>query len=348
MEKQRIEKIKFSAKDKEVHFCMGEVVSVYPIRKIGEGGTAKIYKVPAGAYPIPIAIKRYSDNVLKKEGAALGSYLRSLIEFRNNLPADIRKIIDNFTVWPQRLLYDYDSDKVCGFTMQLIPVLFFTNIKIAGEGELKESNLDFILHGAEFRRKHGLPLISVKGRAKFIYDLLQIVSILHNHDYVLGDLSSKNILLAIDEHDQYKNRILFIDTDSYRKKGSINPLKQLNTPDWIPPECQKASDELSKLTPNANPNLIARLEIDMFIQNQFTDIYKVCLAIIRLSHEGDHASIITKSDSADKKLRKDIGEEFADYVLRGLSENPDKRPSVTDMLTCFKNAMLAQQKKGVG
>jgi serine/threonine protein kinase len=357
MERERIGKIKFSAKDKKAHFCVhnddtsimfeanGEPM-VYSAKKLGGGGTAKVFKIPAGAFPIPIAIKRYNDKILSDNGSAIGSYLRSLIEFKKNLPDDMRRIIDNVALWAQRLVYDYDSDKVCGFTMQLIPDLFFTKIKVAGEEETKESNLDFILHGADFRRKHGLPTLTAKGRAKIIYDFIKIVSVLHSHDYVLGDLSPKNMLIAVDTNDQGKNRILFIDTDSYRKKGSIHPLKQLHTPDWIPPECQKASAELGKLTPNANPNLIARLEIDMFIQNQCTDIYKVCLAITRLYHEGDHASIITASDSADRKLRKDIGDDFADHVLLGLSENPNDRPNISAMLTCFRNAMLVKQKKG--
>jgi serine/threonine protein kinase len=347
MEKERIEKIKFSVKDKKVHFYkQNDSTSVSSVKKLGGGGTAKVYEVPAGAFSIPIAIKRYSDKILAKDGAAIGSYLRSLIEFRKSLPDDMRRIIDNFAILPQRLVYDYDSDKVCGFSMQLIPEIFFERIKVAGEYEIKESNLDFILHGAEFRRKHGLPPLTAKGRAKIIYDFMQIILILHSHDYVLGDLSPKNILISVDERNQSKNRILFIDTDSYRKKGSIHPMKQLHTPDWIPPECQKASDELSKLTPNANPNLIARLEVDMFIQNQCTDVYKVCLAITRLYHDGDHASIITTSKSADKKLRKNIGNEFADYVLLGLSEKPDERPTVSAMLTCFKNSMQTKQKKG--
>jgi serine/threonine protein kinase len=345
MGNERIEKIKFSAKDKKVHFCkQNDDISVFSTRKLGGGGTAKVYKVPAGAFPVPIAIKRYSDKILAKDGAAIGSYLRSLIEFRKNLPDDMRRVIDNFAIMPQRLVYDFDSDKVCGFTMQLIPNLFFEKIKVAGEDEIKESNLDFILHGADFRRKHVLPILSAKGRAKIIYDFMQIILVLHNHDYVLGDLSPKNILISVDERNQSKNRILFIDTDSYRKKGSIHPLKQLHTPDWIPPECQKAGDELSKLTPNANPNLIARLEVDMFIQNQCTDVYKVCLAITRLYHESEHASIISNSETADKKLRKDIGDEFADYILLGLSENPDKRPNMNTMLTCFKNSMLVKKR----
>ena len=84
----------------------------------------------------------------------------------------------------------------------------------------------------------------------------------------------------------------------------------------------------------------------MFIQNQRTDVYKVCLAITRLYHDGDHAAIITESDSADEKLRKSVGEDFANYVKLGLSEKPDERPDVGVMLTCFNNSMLAKQRKG--
>jgi len=344
----RIEKIKFSDKDKKASFYLhggaNDAPMVFSTMKLGGGGTAKVYKVPAGAFPVPIAIKRYEDKILSENGAAIGSYLRSLIEFKKTLPDDIRRILDNHTVWAQRLVYDHENDNICGFTMQLIPDLFFTEIIVAGEKEIKESNLDFVLHGADFRRGHGLPVLTNKGREKIVYDFMRIVSVLHSYDYVLGDLSPKNILIAVDKNDQSENRIIFIDTDSYRKNGGIHPFRQLHTPDWIPPECQKAGEELNKLTPNANPNKIARLKIDMFIQNQCTDIYKMSLAITRLYHEGEHASIITESNSADKILRNDIGDEFADYVLRGLSEKPDERPSAGAMLDCFRNSMQAKRK----
>ncbi|MDR2571069.1 MAG: hypothetical protein LBD23_12400 [Oscillospiraceae bacterium] len=348
MKNERVGKILFSAKDKKVYFIKSNENEpmVYAAKKLGGGGTGKVFKIPSGAFPIPIAIKRYSDKILLDNGAAIDSYLRSLIDFRKRLSDDIQKIIDNFTLWPQRLVYDYESGKTSGFTMQLIPDLFYTTIKIAGEDEKKESNLDFILHGAGFRKKHGLPVLTAKGRAKIIYDFLRVVSVLHSHDYVLGDLSPKNLLIAVDKNNQSKNRILFIDTDSYRKRGSVHPLQQLHTPDWIPPECQKASEELNKLTPNANPNHIARLKVDMFIQNQYTDVYKVCLAIIRLYHDGDHASITTSSETAEKLLRKDIGNDFTDYILRGLSNIADIRPSIDNMLTCFKNSISAKQRKG--
>ena len=357
MGNKHIGKIKFSSKNKTVYFYEynnntsimydsdGNPMS-FKVKKLGGGGTAKVFKVPSGVFPIPIVIKRYSDKILSENGSAIGSFLRSLIEFRKNLPGKTRYVIDQYTVWPQRLVYDYDSNKVCGFTMQLIPELFFTQMTVAGEVETKESNLDFVLHGTEFRRKYDLPVITSKGRARITYDFIQIVSILHNHDYILGDLSPKNMLISIDENDQSKNRILFIDTDSYRKKGSIHPLQQLHTPDWIPPECLKASEGLSKLTPNANPSKITRLKIDMFIQNQRTDVYKMCLAITRLYHDGELASMITSSESANEKLKKEIGDEFANYVRLGLSDRPDERPIVGNMLICFTNSLQTKQWNG--
>ena len=346
----------FSGKNKTVCFCElnndASIIRdssgnpmVFSVKKLGGGGTAKVYKVPAGAFPIPFAIKRYTDKILSENGSAIESFLRSLIEFRKNLPDNIRRVIDQYTVWPQRLLYDHDSGKVCGFTMQLIPELFFTKMPVVDEVESKESNLDFILHGSEFRRKRGLPVLTSKGRARIIYDFMQIVSVLHDHDYVLGDLSPKNMLISVDANDQIRNRVLFIDTDSYRKKGSIHPLQQLHTPDWIPPECLKASAELGNLTPNANPNQIARLQIDMFIQNQCTDVYKMCLAITRLYHDGEHAAIIPSSESADERLQSDIGVGFARDVKQGLSDNPDERPSVGDMLASFRSSMQTKQRK---
>ena len=349
-------KIRFSSKNKAVYFCGRNDDSsiktgsdgnpiAHSAKKLGSGGTGKVYEVPTGPYPVPIVIKRYSNKILSESGSAIDPYLRSLIEFRKSLPDNSRRIVDQCTVWPQRLVFDDESGKVCGFAMHLIPPLFFSKMIVAGEEETKESNLDFLLHGSEFRRSHGLPALTSKGRARIIHDLMQIVLALHDHDYVLGDLSPKNMLVAVDMHNQGKNRVLLIDTDSFRKKGSIHPLKQLHTPDWIPPECIKAGDELKSLTPNANPAKRARLEIDMFMQNQCTDVYKMCLAITRLYHDREYAALITSSEFADKALRRDIGEDFADYVLSGLSEKPGDRPDAGTMLTCLKNSLMSKRRK---
>ena len=65
----------------------------------------------------------------------------------------------------------------------------------------------------------------------------------------------------------------------------------------------------------------------------------MCLAITRIYHTGDYASIITASASADEKLCSEISEDFARYVRQGLSVKPDDRPNVGNMLECFQNSL---------
>ena len=316
--------------------------TAYSAIELGAGGTASVYKVPAGAFSVQFAIKIYSDKILSEAGSAIDPFLRSLIEFRKNLPENTRRVIYQYTAWPQCLVYDYDSGRVCGFTMQPISELYFIKMNIAGEEEIMESNLDFVLHGNKYRRKRGLPELTRNGRAKIVGDYLKIISTLHEYDYVLGDLSPKNTFISIDGNDQNKNSVFMIDNDSYRNKVSINPLKQLHTPDWIPPECMKASNELSKLTPNANPYQISRLKIDSVLQNHYTDVYKMCLAITRLYHDGEHAAIITASESADLRIRKEISDEFANLIKLGLSETPEERPSASTIFQCFNNLTIVK------
>ena len=356
MSSERVGRIEFSENKRAVYIfradddasgktAAAETPAVHKAGLLGEGGMARVYKIPAGAFPAPVAIKRYSESVLQKNRSALGPFLRSLIDFRKELPDNARHIMDQCTTWPQRLVYDYGSDNVCGFTMQLIPEMFFSRVNVSDYEETHESNLDFVLQGSDFRRAHGLPALTKQGAARVIYGLMQIVSVLHSYDYVLGDMSPKNTLIRVDGIDQSRNRVLLIDTDSYRKKGSVNPLRQSHTPDWIPPECMKAAFELEKLTISANPNQFAKLELEKFVQNQRTDIYKLCLAITRLYHVGGFASMIQSSDSAADRLCREIGEEFAKYVSLGLSEKPEDRPTVGDMLECFRKSLQSKRRK---
>jgi len=329
-------KVWFSIKNKIVYLCDHD--HTFTVKKLGEGGTADVYQIPVEAFHVPMAIKIYSEKILTQKGSAIRPFLSSLIAFRESLSDEAKRVLDRYTVWPQRLVYDYDNDKVCGFIMRLIPKAFFTEIRVDDEIEVKESNLDFILHGEKFRRKRGLPVLTNIGRSKLICDLILVVAVLHGKNYVLGDLSPKNIFVAVDGNDQRNNQILFIDTDSFKHEGDVHPLQQPHTPNWIPPECSEARIALSKYAPNAHQNQIANLTIDAFFQNRCTDIYKICLAIIRLYHDGERAALISTSTSAYDKLQKEIGDEFANYVRLGLSEKPEDRPTADAMLMCLKKS----------
>jgi serine/threonine protein kinase len=356
MSNERLGKVKFSAQNETVYFCKAndndssvnsddEVFLSCVAEKLGKpGGQGRAYKVTGGPFPVPIVIKRYKDKILSEHGPAIGAYLRGLISFRSKASAGVKDAIDKYTVWPKMLVYDYASNKVSGFAMNLIPSGFFVEMTTKyGEIKTKESNLDFILHGDDFRRKHGLPVLSNNGRAKIVFDFIRIVLLLHRNDYVLGDLSPKNTLIHVDSKDQKKNSVLLIDTDSFRRKLNQCPLSQPHTPNWIPPECLKAKVELRTLTPNANPNKAQRLKNKFIIQNNATDVWKLCMAIYRLYHGIGNASSIEVSPSSEMKLRKEIGDDFLMCVKRGMSDDPEQRPTVAELLGCFKKCLQAKQ-----
>ena len=85
--------------------------------------------------------------------------------------------------------------------------------------------------------------------------------------------------------------------------------------------------------------MIKKSNIESFIQNIQTDVYKVCLAILRLYYDGKMRSVVDEtvpeSKSALVKLRDEVGVEFAKIILRGLSGNPDSRPTLKEIYRCF-------------
>jgi serine/threonine protein kinase len=323
-----------------------EFSEIKGIEKIGSGSQAKIYKIPPGTFgKTALALKKYTiEKINGYDETAVGLFLEQLITIKKSMSDDHKKILDQYTTWPKQIIYE--TGKVCGYIMNLIPDMFysFTEHPWTGERERNLSSFDFILHPVKFREENNLPRISDKGMARIIFFLLKILAILHEEGIVAGDLSPNNVILYIDSHDQAKNRPLFIDTDSFRKDKQTNPLKQLHTGGWEPPECKNALDALEKLPPNADPHKKISLKISSKIQNKETDVYKICLAITRLYHDGEHRPSTKSSILAQEKLAKKISKEFADLVLLGLSDDPKRRPKMNTLYECLIEGLSSKIK----
>jgi len=319
-----------------------EFSQIKGVDKIGKGGQAKVFKAPAGSIHVQnaqiheaMAIKKYSDKTLQGKESAIEQYLKMLIEQRENALDNFRESIDKYTIWPRFLVYE--NSKVCGFAMRLIPDKFFACYKgITGEKKNELSTFDFILNDDKSRSVLGLPIINNIGRQKIVRDILYIVSSFHENSFIIGDLSPNNILVYVDAYDQTKNRVLFIDTDSFRKANHTHPLKQPHTPNWYPPESWTARQQRINLErSNGDKNLIMRNKITEFIQNTQTDIYKVCLAILRLYHDGIQRTAISESTIAFEKIAKEINRNFAVLIEKGLNATPSIRPSAQDLYKCL-------------
>jgi serine/threonine protein kinase len=325
-----------------------EFSKIQGVEKLATGKQAVIYKVPPSALhtkiQVAVAIKKYKKTILQGCESTIESYLKMLFANRKSAPAVIRRIIDQYTTWPRCIVYE--NGEACGFAMHLIPEKFFAHyIDVAGE-ETADSNFDFILNDDNTRKGLGLPIINQGGRAKIVYDLLLIVSQFHKYDFVIGDISPNNILVYVDPTNQKSNRALFIDTDSFRKANHTHPLKQPHTPNWFPPEAWSARQKRIDLErSNGDANQIMRYRAMEFIQNTQTDIYKICLAILRLYHTGEQRTSISESNLSIQLLTKDISKDFAALITKGLDSSPTSRPTGQALFDCFFNA-LKQKKQG--
>lgn len=325
-----------------------EFSSIQGLEKIGKGGQGAIYRVPPGALDSriqePVAIKKYSKKTLQENESAIGPYLNMLIENRRSAPDDVLKIIDQYTIWPRVIIYE--NGEACGFAMNLIPDIFFAHYMDVTGKETADSNFDFILNDDRTRRELGLPVLNAMGRAKITYDLLRIISKLHSYDFVVGDISPNNILVYVDPVEQERNRVLLIDSDSFRKANHIHPLKQPHTKNWFPPEAWTAHQQrISLERSNGDPNQIRRYRIMEHIQNTQTDIYKICLAILRLYHTGGQRTSISESDLAMQVICRNISVEFADFIQKGLDATPENRPTGQALFSSFCNAIKQRGRK---
>jgi serine/threonine protein kinase len=317
------------------------------LEKLGKGSFGVIYKVPPGAiHPDmkqPLALKKYKKSVLEENELAIDSYLRNLIEARRSAPVDVRPIMDQYTIWPKALVFE--DGHACGFVMNLIPSKFFVEIDNVMGRETIEQNFDKILDTDELRIRLGMPVITGSGKARITYDLLRIIATLHKSGFVIGDISPNNILVYVDEVNQSKNRVLIIDSDSFRKMNSIHPLSQPHTGGWIPPEALEAGKQRRELArAGGDPFEISSLAAKSEVQNKQTDVFKLCLAILRLYHAGDERTIIESSDSARERITKHFGGPFWELIDRGLTAAALSRPNAEDMLAAYEDAL--RQKKG--
>ena len=302
---------------------------------IGNGKQAFIYKamiVDSDDEQKFVAIKKYKPEIIKGRELAIEQHLKRLINFKKRLEdKTIHHVINNYTAWPLEVIYE--NNKACGFTMSLIQDKFYV-----GDKKI-ESSFDFILNDDETRQRLGLPIINSIGRKKIADDLLYIISSMHECNtcqFIYGDLSAGNILVYIDAENQRNNSVVLLESDSFRKATEIHPLMQAHSPDWYPPECTLAQNKRIELEKrNSDINDIINYKVTEFIQSTRTDVYKVCLAILRLYHKGASRAILHKSDIAIENLRNEVSDEFATLVLSGLSNNPYERPKARDLLNCL-------------
>lgn len=207
------------------------------VTHLGDGGQGVVTQVRVpGAFPGPMAFKRYEPDVLRElEPDAL----TDIIAHPAAAGAGFRALLDTQLAWPVALVRD-EHDTVCGFLMPQAPEVFWGNLDLPGRaGKLTAVRLDYLLNPPEYTHRINLRT-SPSLRLTLLLDVARMLLALHDDDVVVGDLSPRNFLFTT-----LYWRCFLLDCDAMTVRGR-SPLPPVETPDWqLPsgePTATKAGD----------------------------------------------------------------------------------------------------------
>jgi hypothetical protein len=262
--------------------------------ELGRGGQATVSALPEFTLPdLPgeLVFKKY--HVSPASAADLGK----IVHLRGRLPPVERTRLDAIASWPCRVVLA-PGGTVIGVVMPRIPRSYVDTLTLpyGGRTESLREVLNLFVPVERIRRV-GRPVPTDRERFTVCRDLAAGLRFLHERlDVVFGDINGRNELWRVGA----SPTVMFLDCDAVRPRGSVAATKQLNAPDWEPPE---------------------RTQL-----NGTTDLYKLGLFILRVLTPGDQAS--TRVDpAAARGLLDDAG---FDLLTRAVGPVPRARPTAAE------------------
>lgn len=286
-----------------------------PLEFIAEGGQGRVYRCPRLRLPDfagALAYKEFKPGQLKSAG------LESIISMRSRLDDSQRRQLDALTTWPVRLVRD--GGQVVGLLMPLIPDEFVhVGRSLTGVPLRKEREIQFLFLAAQRCDKLGYPRVNLFQRYAICEGLALAFALLHEHDVIYGDFSAKNALFAVGPG-RTDAKVMLVDCDAVRVRGTMSAVAQLNSPDWEPPPAEHAT-----LT-------------------QATDLFKFGLFVLRTLSPGSNASTARDVRRVDQVL-DDTGRQL---LRLALSAVPQSRPTARAWAQYFAGLRVTSGRGATG
>jgi hypothetical protein len=261
--------------------------------ELGRGGQASVFSLPHFTLddaPGQLVYKRY--HVTPRSSADLCT----IVSLRNTLDPMTQKRLDAVAAWPCRVVMH--AGTAVGVVMPRISKGYVDTLQLPS-GKAKQSLREVLNLFAPIERvrRVGRPIPSDVQRLQVCRDFAAALSFLHEElGVVFGDINAKNELWQLSD----SPFVMFLDCDAVRPRGSVAGTRQLNAPDWDPPEGGSL--------------------------NRSTDLYKLGLFILRTLSPGDQASARRNSAAASRLLDR-MG---LDLLARAVGKVPGSRPSARE------------------
>ena len=260
--------------------------------QLGKGGEATVFDLPDLTYPDvrgPLVYKRYQRPHDSPQS------LHRVVASRNGLDDVTRAKLDAMTAWPVRVVEE--NGHAVGIVMPRIPDPYFDRVvrNSGPKNSLREVQNLFI--DPVRARQLGRPAPTDEQRLRICRDFAGGLAFLHRElKIVVGDINPKNAVFRLDA----EPTVLFLDCDAVRPAGVVAKVKQLDAPDWVPPE----GGDLSRAT----------------------DHYKLGLFILRCLSPGAGSSVNTDPAAAASRLDA----QGLAMLRRAVSGTPADRPTARE------------------
>jgi hypothetical protein len=302
------------------------------------GGTAKIYRLPG--YSLPgggsLIYKEYLRKIRQSAGPALRPGLLALVDFRARLTADIRDKLDQRAIWPLVVATAPDG-KAAGIVIREIPGEFFHGSHVL--------EFQHLLNADDDARRAEFPVVDLPTRLLLLARFAEAMKLLHELGIIFGDVSSTNVAFSLGA----KPRIMLVDTDSARRKGTRGAFgAQPHTPMWEPPEALGAKRPLDyfKRLGAGSPGELSKLGDAWRRQTIETDVYKFGLMVVRVLDYGRQRTQNRHPDKARQVLRSRVSGAAARLLDQTLGDDPKARPTMDDWYQALRGRTVSPAPPG--
>jgi hypothetical protein len=261
---------------------------------LSRGGQATVFELPHFTVPDARGELVYKQYHQPPTSAA---DLWKIVALRDGLEPAVRARLDAIASWPCRVVTLPDGT-VNGVVLPRIEKSYMDTLTLPS-GRTKPSPREVLnlFVPADRMGSVGRPVPTGEERLAVCRDFAAGLSFLHERlGIVFGDVNAKNELWRLGE----RPMVMFLDCDAVRPRGSVAATKQLNAPDWDPPE---------------------RTAL-----NRTTDLYKLGLFVLRALTPAKQAS--TRRDPAAAAGVLDGA--GLDLLSRAVGPVPQARPSAWD------------------
>ena len=264
------------------------------LSKIGQGGEGSVFEVGGAATRDGLVYKEYRQPIDPSREA----HLKSLVAWRRDASAHVRRLVDESTAWPRALVTS--GGDVTGFLMRAVP-LHFTGTMRLPSGRLTRlpKEAQFLFVDEDFRDFSGMDIpADLATRLSISERFARLLAELHGAGIVLGDISAKNVLYTTTP----EPAVFLFDCDGAAIVGRPAP-PAIDSPDWQAPEMVN-----SVATHRAH--------------TRGTDRYKLALFILRCLTPGRGSSV----NHSPWTARHLVDRRGLDLLVAGLAADPDARP----------------------